>query len=236
MAKTAKIGLKNLRNDESYSFHKAVSELASQIKYDGAKPFSEAYGEAFSALREAIDQEAGQSAAARAQEADGARDVAWQGANAYIKAMGMYHPVVETRRAAEKIMSLFEKYGNPTKLSLAEETSVLENLVESIERQAADEVETCIFGVWVSNIKERQAEFAMASKISVEEKADRIVGKVKNARTSCDDAFASVCSYANAMSKIAGSEGFDDFISRVNVIIERQRQTTRARMKSATGA
>lgn len=68
-----------------------------------------------------------------ASNADGERDLAWRGVNAYAKAMTA-HPTEATRTTAIEVKALFDKYGDPTSLSQTEESGVLYNLIQ--DRQA----------------------------------------------------------------------------------------------------
>lgn len=229
MAKLTAISLVRLRNDESYTFHKAVSELASAVTAETVRTFAETYAAAFLSLKAAIDESAGQSAAAAARDADSARDEAWRGANAYIRCAAAYHPDDGARRAAAVILSLFEKYGNPTELSLAAETGVIDNLVESVGALDAALIEESGFAVWIDALKARQEDYETAAKASVDDRAAKIVGAVKSARSACDDAYSALAAIVNALAPVAGDATLNDFISRANVVIERQKTVLKTR-------
>lgn len=229
MAKITGIRLTHLRNDESYSFHKVASALATEISSDSLKPLTAAYVEAFERLRLAIDQSAGQGMAQVVREADAARDNAWRGCNSYIKAVSLYSPNETERSAAEKIAAVFASYGNPTSLTLSEETSVVDNLIESVEALGTKCISEAKFTAWLSDFKTKEEAYEKASEAHVNDRASKVLGEVKRAREAADKEYSAVTSMVEALSVVYGDEGFLDFVSKLNVIIERQKQVTKFR-------
>ena len=66
-----------------------------------------------------------------ARDARDARDASWRGANNYVTAM-CAHPTAEVAANAAEAKSLFDKYGDPTKLAQTEESGVLHNLLQAV--------------------------------------------------------------------------------------------------------
>lgn len=229
MKKLSAITLKTLRNEEAYTFHKEASALAATLQNEKVKPLATAYKAAFDALSLAIDKSAGQSAAKTAQDADAERDVSWQGANSYLKCLSTYSPDKAEKEAAATLYSLFEKYGNPVRLSLAEETGVIDNLIQSIEAQSAEVIKACAFSKWLADLKEKQEAFVSASRISVSEASAKVLGVVKSARDDADLAYTSLAVTVNALLVLDGASELSDFADKHNVLVEKQKAVIKAR-------
>ena len=82
--------------------------------------------------------------------ADEDRDKAWMGSNTYINAM-LNHPDAEVAAVAKIAREIFDKYGNPTRLSRKEESSSLHNLLQDIE--AMESRSTIDFDPWYNWMK-----------------------------------------------------------------------------------
>lgn len=230
------IKLPRLRNDEAYTFHLGASAFAVAVDCESLKPLCAVYTAAFERLKAAIDFSSEKSAAFEARDADAARDNSWRGCNAYIKAVAAYSPDLEERAAANKVATLFEKYKNPVNLSLAEETSVLDNLIESIEALGNDVVEAAGFGKWLADLKAKQNAYKAMAKANVSDAAAKVLGEVKSARTEADKAYSSVVTMVEALAVVQGEAAFTKFVSELNVIIDRQNQTTKNRSTKAASS
>lgn len=223
-----------LKNDEAYSFHKAVCELAKTVTLEAAAPTVSAYGAAFEKLKSAIDRTPDASTAKVAQDMDAARDFSWRGAKAYLKCMATYALNEGKKEAAGKILSLFEKYGNPVELPLAEETSVVDNLIESVESLDASVIESAAFGEWLSDLKSRQAAYEEAERANLSEKAGKVLGEVKSARAECDTCYSNLVAVVNTFTMIQGGDSFKDFINPLNVMIDQHKAVAKARATKAS--
>lgn len=230
------IKLSRLRNDEAYTFHLGASTLAASVESESLKPLCSAYTAAFERLKAAIDFSSEKSPAFEARDADAARDNSWRGCNSYVKAVSAYSPDAEERAAALKVATLFEKYKNPVNLSLAEETSVLDNLIESVGALGNDVVEAAGFGKWLADLKAKQDEYKTLAKASVSEAAAKVLGEVKAARAEADKAYSSVVTMVEALAVVQGEAAFAKFASELNVIIDRQNQTTKNRSAKAASS
>ncbi|MCM1321566.1 MAG: DUF6261 family protein [Bacteroides sp.] len=230
------IQLSRLRNDEVYTFHLGASALAAAVDSELLKPLCAVYTAAFAKLKTAIDVGSEKSTAGEARDADAARDTAWRGCNAYIKAVAGYSPDAAERAAADKIAVLFEKYKNPVNLSLSEETSVLDNLIESVEAQGTDAIEAAGFGKWLADLKSKQDAYKTAAKTHVSDAAAKVLGEVKTARAEADEAYSSVVTMAEALAVVQGEDAFAKFASELNVIIDRQNRTMKNRSAKSASA
>lgn len=229
MSKLNAITVSVLRNDEAYTFHQVMSELALSVKDSRARSCAENYVKKFDNYRLAIDKSTGNTVATRAREADAARSVAWRGANSYIKAMATYCPVSNQKIAAVPIRSLFEKYGSLLNLSHAEKTSLIENLIESIETVGYDAINAAGFKPWLSDLKKKQSAYKKVVKITVDEVSAKVVGVVRFARVAVDSAFIDFSKIVNAVCLLDGDVNFADFLKKANVIIKKQKTVIKVR-------
>ena len=86
---------------------------------------------AVDAFDDALKASSTNPATATATATDDARDASWRGANNYVTAM-CAHPTAEVAANAAEAKSLFDKYGDPTKLAQTEESGVLHNLLQAV--------------------------------------------------------------------------------------------------------
>jgi hypothetical protein len=171
-------------------------------------------------------------ATAKATATDDARDASWRGANNYTAAM-CAHPDAEVAANAAEAKSLFDKYGDPTKLAQTEESGVLHNLLQDLEAFDSSKRTSLALDVWITDLKTKEEAFLAAAVARTEADAARQVGIVKETRTAAEAAYRSLVDTVNALAMINGDAAYATFIDHVNVMIERQKAISKARSTRA---
>ena len=261
------LNIARLRTEESFGYQKqVVAETAnlpigeetgtpSEIsQLSATNPVLEAkvndFTTAVDAFDDALKASSTNPATATATATDDARDASWRGANNYVTAM-CAHPTAEVAANAAEAKSLFDKYGDPTKLAQTEESGVLHNLLQDLEaldssKRTALNLDVWItdlktkenaflanLDVWITDLKTKENAFLAAAAQRTEADAARQVGIVKETRTAAEAAYRSLVDTVNALAMINGDAEYATFIDHVNAMIERQKAISKARTTRA---
>ena len=187
---------------------------------------------AVDAFDDALKASATNPATATATATDDARDASWRGSNNYLAAM-CAHPDAEIAAYAAEAKSLFDKYGDPTKLAQTEESGVLHNLLQDLEALDSSKRTALNLDVWITDLKTKEDAFLAAAAERTEADAARQVGIVKETRTASEAAYRSLVDTVNALAMINGDAEYATFIDHVNAMIERQKAISKARTTRA---
>ena len=186
----------------------------------------------YDAFDDALKASSTNPATATATATDNARDAAWRGANNYLTAM-CDHPTAEVAANAAEAKSLFDKYGDPTKLAQTEESGILHNLLQDLEAFDSAKRTSLNLDVWIADLKAKEEAFLAAAAERTEADAARQVGIVKETRTAAEAAYRSLVDTVNALAMINGDTAYATFIDHVNAMIERQKAISKARSTRA---
>ena len=236
MKKITTLNLTRLRTEECFGYLKQVlaetSNLPSEETPVAQTTAVNAFETAFDAFDTALKASVTNPATATATAADEARDLAWRGINAYVKAM-CAHPDPEISGIAAGVKSLFDKYGDPTSLAQTEESGVLHNLLQDLEAFDSAKRTSLNLDVWIADLKTKEEAFLAAAAARTEADAARQVGIVKETRTAAEAAYRSLVDTVNALAMINGDAAYATFIDHVNAMIERQKAISKARSTRA---
>ena len=245
--KITKFSASPLRMEEDFGFLKQVQAEAKAC-FSGSDSESPdeisllAEGRASSALNASLDvfngaldgydtalkESSSIPSASVASNADGERDLAWRGVNAYAKAMTA-HPTDATRTAAIEVKALFDKYGDPTSLSQTEESGVLHNLIQDLQALPAEKRTALALDVWIADLEAKEKTFLAAVQQRTSEQSARVAGIVKQSRQKADEAYDSLVETVNALVLLEGEADYATFIDHVNVLIDRQKTVLKTR-------
>lgn len=186
----------------------------------------------YDAFDDALKASSTNPATATATATDNARDAAWRGANNYLTAM-CDHPTAEVAANAAEAKSLFDKYGDPTKLAQTEGSGILHNLLQDLEAFDSTKRTSLALDVWIADLQTKEEAFLAAAAERTEADAARQVGIVKTTRTAAEAAYRSLVDTLNALAMINGDTAYATFIDHVNAMIERQKAISKARSTRA---
>lgn len=249
MKKILTLNVKQLRTEECFGYLKQVvaetANLPIQEETDSPSKLStmsatdsiletkvNSLTTSYNAFDDALKASSTNPATATATATDDARDASWRGANNYVTAM-CAHPTAEVAANAAEAKSLFDKYGDPTKLAQTEESGVLHNLLQDLEALDSSKRTALNLDVWITDLKTKENAFLAAAAQRTEADAARQVGIVKETRTAAEAAYRSLVDTVNALAMINGDAEYATFIDHVNTMIERQKAISKARTTRA---
>ena len=231
MKKITTLNLTRLRTEESFGYLKQIlaetANLPAEETPAAQTAAVNAFETAYDAFDTALKASAVNPATATATAADEARDLSWRGISAYVKAM-CAHPTAEVAANAAEAKSLFDKYGDPTKLAQTEESGVLHNLLQDLEAFDSAKRTSLNLDIWIADLKAKEDAFLAAAAQRTEADAARQVGIVKETRTAAEVAYRSLVDTVNALAMINGDTAYATFIDHVNAMIERQKAISKA--------
>lgn len=243
MKKITILNLTRLRTEEDFGFLKLVKTETENLPLETERPGGlsvladtssvlqtkvDDFNAAFNAFDTALKASATNPATATATDADEARDLSWRGINAYVKAM-CAHPTADIAASATEAKSLFDKYGDPTKLAQTEESGILHNLLQDLTAFDSAKRTALNLDVWITDLQTKEDAFLAAAAQRTEEDAARQVGIVKETRTAADTAYRSLVDTVNALAMIEGDTAYATFIDHTNAMIDRQKAILKAR-------
>ena len=249
MKKILTLNVKQLRTEECFGYLKQVvaetANLPIQEETDSPSKLStmsatdsiletkvNSLTTSYNAFDDALKASSTNPATATATATDDARDASWRGANNYVTVM-CAHPTAEVAANAAEAKSLFDKYGDPTKLAQTEESGVLHNLLQDLEALDSSKRTALNLDVWITDLKTKENAFLAAAAQRTEADAARQVGIVKETRTAAEAAYRSLVDTVNALAMINGDTAYATFIDHVNAMIERQKAISKARTTRA---
>ena len=249
MKQLSALNIARLRTEESFGYQKQVVAETANLPIGGEEERPgglsvmaatdsvletkvNEFTTAVDAFDDALKASATNPATATATATDDARDASWRGGNNYLTAMCAY-PDAEIAAYAAEAKSLFDKYGDPTKLAQTEESGVLHNLLQDLEALDSSKRTALNLDVWITDLKTKENAFLAAAAQRTEADATRQVGIVKETRTAAETAYRSLVDTVNALAMINGDAEYATFIDHVNAMIERQKAISKARVTRA---
>ena len=249
MKQLSALNIARLRTEESFGYQKQVVAETANLPIGGEEERPgglsvmaatdsvletkvNEFTTAVDAFDDALKASATNPATATATATDDARDASWRGSNNYLTAM-CAHPDAEIAAYAAETKSLFDKYGDPTKLAQTEESGVLHNLLQDLEALDSSKRTALNLDVWITDLKTKENAFLAAAAQRTEADAARQVGIVKETRTAAEAAYRSLVDTVNALAMINGDAEYATFIDHVNAMIERQKAISKARATRA---
>ena len=239
MKQLSALNIARLRTEEAFGYLKqVVTETENLPSEEPAAALTAAVTTlttGVDAFDDALKASATNPATATATAADDARDAAWRGVNNYVTAM-CAHPTPDVAANAAEAKSLFDKYGDPTKLAQTEESGILHNLLQDLEALDSGKRTALGLDVWITDLKTKENAYLAAAAQRTEADAARQVGIVKETRAAAEAAYRSLVNTVNALAMINGDTAYATFIDHVNAMIDRQKAISKARSTWAKNA
>lgn len=233
MRQIAALNIARLRTEECFGFLKHFSAELENLPYEETPTVLtkaiENFQSAYEAFDDALKASDTNPVTALVTAADEARGQAWRGANNYTNAMCAY-PDPDIRAIAEKCKAAFDKYGDPTKLAQTEESGILHNLLQDLEKLPTADIDLT---PWIDELSYCEEKFLEAVKKRTEADSTRRTGIVKEKRSAAEAAYRTLIDTVVASAIINGEEEYRTFIDHVNAMIERQKAISKARSTRA---
>jgi hypothetical protein len=153
-------------------------------------------------------------------DADSLRDNLYQGIVETVRT-ALRHFREEVVVAAKRLIIVFDTYGNVAKMSLAKESVAIDNIMQELEGAYADDVKTVGIAEWVPELKKANITVKSLMTARDDEKATKTTLDMKETRAKVDAAYSNIITCLEAFSITTDEPLFDEFIHRLNIIIER---------------
>jgi hypothetical protein len=159
---------------------------------------------------------------------DDARDNAFRGLESSVR-VSLRHYDAKKRTAAERLVSLFEHYGNVADRPYNEETATVYNFLQDIRNRYEPEIAVLKLAGWLDELERTNNEFEK----NVLERNREYAGKTElnmlDIRKKTGRVYLDVLERIEALSLVKGDETYAPFIRTLNANIERYISTVNRR-------
>lgn len=236
MVQIKSLDISRLRNDEDFGYQTRVVNLAvAMLSQDVDKPVVDAYKAALTAFDAALKQAAKNSQTEAVAAADEVVDRLYTGLTLYLRSL-TYHPVEETRIAAEGVLVIIDKYGKLTGLPYNQQYGVLLNSMQELTALTEETFTLLHLADWLAELSSAIARFQNARDMQTAEQSNYQVGLVKDTRTAADAAYKQFVASINAFAIAFGETNYATFINQMNVMIADVQAELKARKTRAENA
>lgn len=237
MEQIANVSINRFRNGEHFQFITDVKDgidkaTPAVLNLETIYPKLEA---AYQQLDKVLRVDTGSVKTEQLAEADTRRDNTWSALNLRVKA-NLLSPIQKEVDAARLIKRVIDLYGNVSRLSYNEETGLITNLVDDLEKEE-NTAHCATLGItrWIAALKEQNEAFQSLLNERNKEYANKESGDVRAARALVDPVYNEIVTRLNALVTLnmAGTE-IQDFIKELNQKIKYYESTiaTRSGKKS----
>jgi hypothetical protein len=152
---------------------------------------------------------------------DHVRDSRYRGFSDAVDSM-LNHYNEEKKNAAEKIDIIFEHYGNLTIKTMDEESAAIDDLVIELKIDANIALLN-ILGLtdWVDQLDKENKKFQELMLLRYKEVSQRPTVRMVDARKEVDKAFRNMINQIEALVRVKGMAGYENFIKEINTVNER---------------
>jgi hypothetical protein len=162
---------------------------------------------------------------------DGLRDSTFRGLNDTVRA-GLRHFDPAKRAAAEKLVTLFDHYGDLAGKPYNEETSAIYNLLQALRGPYADAAATLELSGWIDELERNNTDFEKNVLERNSEYAGKTDLKMLEIRRQTGRCYLNIVERIEALCLINGDEAFAPFIKTLNANIERYKISINRRKSS----
>jgi hypothetical protein len=155
---------------------------------------------------------------------DHVRDAIFRGFSDAIKS-GLNHYDENKRNAAYKIEVVLEHFGNIAILTLDEETAAIEDLIRELKTENnTNLLATLGLTDWLPELSNANDKFKDLMMMRYTEVSQRPSIRMKEIRTAVNKAFRNMIDQLEALIKVKGMAGYEDFIKETNAVTERYKR------------
>ena len=226
--------LKNLpqrgvKMEEDFDFHfKTHTSAKAMLAADSDKNMIDAYGAAVQAFDDSLVKDSKNSNTEKLKLADENFDRLYVDSHAYARAISA-HPVKTTAEQGKKLLAIFEKYKNITKMSYSEEYANAHHFLQDLNALGNETIEALHFTPWYEELTLLNAKFLVLRDAKDAEKSTRATGLTKQCRQEADEAYKVFAQRINALVVINGEAGYAEYIDLVNTYIADLQANVKAR-------
>jgi hypothetical protein len=154
-------------------------------------------------------------------EKDHSRDNSWRGFVGAVKNM-LYHFDLEVQRAAQRVMDVFNHYGDVAKRGYDEETAAIDDIMREFEKpDLAADLQTLHAATWRDRLKTDNDDFKTVSRQRIEETAAKPTVRMKEARVATDEKYRNVVLHLEYMTRAGKtSQELTELIAELNSYVK----------------
>ncbi len=228
----ATLNLKVLNNDEVFGFfndvtHQILDTFTAIPDY--AQDFIAAQTDFNMALKGRDEVLSSKELSAADRDAN----QAWTCLNAYLKVMTS-HPESSKREAAETLYQQLSKYENPTMMSYSAKYGILERLIHDLKALPKDLFIKADADAWLKDLDIKCAKFVQMYSVRVQDKATKVPGTTKAARSHATLAYRNMVKLANAMLMISPSAELARFAAHLNELVSSKQTAIKIKKSKST--
>lgn len=217
----SKIHFVKLKNAEHLLFVQQISALITEINHEKINPLHTEFKEIIGREEEGNKQIRVSEHTQKLSKLDKNRDELYSALNFRLEAEERC-PITERKEAAKTLRIIFKNYGNPTKLNLIEETSVINNLIAELkEEKHKNLVKLTGLEEWISFLETANREFFTLYQQRRDDTAEKPTIDLKSVRKEADELFKKISNRINALVELEPSEDLHNLVSKINATIEK---------------
>lgn len=217
----SKIHFVKLKNAEHLLFMQQISALLTEVNHEKINPLHIEFQSVIEKEEDGNKQIRVSEHTQKISQLDKERDDLYSALNFRLEAEERC-PVVERKEAAKVLRIIFKNYGNPIKLNLIEETSVINNLVAELkEEKHKNLVKLTGLEEWISFLETANKEFFTLYEQRRDDTAGKITINLKSVRKEADTLFKKIMNRITALVELEPSEELNNLVSKINATIEK---------------
>ena len=220
--KIKSLNTNNLRNDANMQFHFDVAALIIEFAAArlGIAALFDVYQAAVAHQDDVFKKIVKSKYTEKIEAADHARDKVYSNVTATIR-MLLNHHNPEIVDIAKEIKIMLDSFGKVNQKSYKEQTSAIYNILQKFRGEYAADVETIRIPELVDELERtNKAVDALITERDIEAAAKNH-DNMKAVRAETDKAYYAIAERINALVVVEGEENYADFITRLNLIIDR---------------
>jgi hypothetical protein len=220
--KIKRLRLKNLRNEEWFNYFTEFKTFVEQTAPGTLDiealfiVFMSLYGKADKAL----EQIRKSRYSSEIVKLDASRDNVWIGLSETVGS-ALHHFDESKRTAAERLVILFDHYGNLAAKPYNEETASISNFLQDVRGKYAGEIAVLDLAEWLGELERTNTEFETAVLERNREYAGKSDLNMLDIRRQTDRAYLDIVERIEALSLVYGDDRFALFVRTLNSNIER---------------
>lgn len=217
----SKIHFVKLKNAEHLLFMQQISALLTEVNHEKINPLHIEFQSVVEKEEDGNKQIRVSEHTQKISQLDKERDDLYSALNFRLEAEERC-PVVERKEAAKVLRIIFKNYGNPIKLNLIEETSVINNLVAELkEEKHKNLVKLTGLEEWISFLEIANKEFFTLYEQRRDDTAGKVTINLKSVRKEADTLFKKITNRITALVELEPSEELNNLVSKINATIEK---------------
>lgn len=164
-------------------------------------------------------------------EYDAAADASYAAVSAQARA-SLMHPYKNVRDAAQKVVEILDKHGNPTALPYSEEYGILGILLSQLKTLGKEVTDSAMIGPHVERLQHDYDAFMAANEHKVDVKSKQILGMIKDTAEACYESWGNLAKYLEVMAASDALPGAAEAIDKLNALLMPMKTRLKNRLSS----